>query len=429
MGCKVLDFLPLRQNYKEIVVNYVKENYDFFNDIGNENYKNIYNELFNKEIPNNIYGTTDKIFDVFSKNNMNCYRGFKEFAKFIEDCIVPTTQKYNDGRYELLKRNLPLANFQDVKQLAENLKMVIIPVEYSDKKIMFGDDLKLSAMYDIVKSNNENLYMMCPIDFYNSYCHIRDYSKNSNRLMIYPDEFKAQFENFNSMLPIFSHLINKVEEHDESIQALNFKVSDLSHRVDILENISKERREEEVRKLNEINFTYKDLDPMIFSLEGEDCRIHMMWGKDLPDILLENSKLKVFKENSKLYPNQFFEFVYPNLVDSIDKNLEISNKISKFKDVWNNELISKLYKELKYNCSVRVLEEFIDFDKRIPSQIFKDFIFSHNSICNCSLEESYMKRLKQIIIHSDNDEYKFILSIIRECVDEFSRLIFDIRHN
>jgi hypothetical protein len=354
MGCKILDLLPIRQEVKNVIIA-EKENYDF---LGDEEYKEIYKDIFN---------TKEDTFDIFGKHKINIYGNHSEFCRFIENGIVPSTQKYNDGRYELLKYNLPLANLSDIRNLAEKLKMVIIPVEHSNKTIMFGGDLKLSAMYDIVSVNNDNLYMMCPIDYYNSYCHI----KNPDKSLLYiPEEFKAQFETFNSMLPILSHLLLKVDEHDESISKLNMDVKALSHRVDILENISKERREEEVRKSNVMQFQYKDLDPMLFTIEGlNECRIHMLWGADLPDILLENKNLKVFKENSKMYPNQFFEYVYPNL-DYVNKNLEISDKIDKFK-VKFQENFTESARQGNFDYST--FNEIFDYDNgEKTSDYFKD---------------------------------------------------------
>jgi hypothetical protein len=402
MGCKILDLLPIRQEVKNVIIA-EKENYDF---LGDEKYKEIYKDIFH---------TKEDTFDIFSKHKINIYKNHSEFCRFIENAIVPSTQKYNDGRYKLLKHNLPLANLSDIRNLAESLKMVIIPVEHSNKTIMFGNDLKLSAMYDIVSANNDNLYMVCPIDYYNSYCHI----KNPDKPLLYiPEEFKAQFETFNSMLPILSHLLLKVDEHDESINKLNMDVKALCHRVDILENISKERREEEVRKSNIIQFQYKDLDPMIFTIDGlNECRIHMLWGADLPDILLENKNLKVFKENSKLYPNQFFEYVYPNL-DYVDKNLEISDKIAKFKVRFQDNFINEFRKGY---WDYHVIDKIFDFENsKITSDYFKNIAVDRD----CVTVYSNSPYEKNMYLHSSNSMYDSIINMINSQIrlfDEFRR--------
>lgn len=405
MGCKILDLLPIRQEKNKIIINQnnqKKENYDF---LGDEKYKEIYKDIFH---------TKEAIFNIFRKNKLHVYEDFSEFCKFIEDGIVPSTKKYNDGRYDLLKYNLPIANLSDIRNLAEKLKMMIIPVEHSNKTIMFGDDLKLSAMYDIVKSNNENLYMMCPIDYYNSYCHI----KNPDKPILYiPEEFKTQFEAFDSMLPILSHLLAKVDEHDESINKLNMDVKTLSNRVDILENISREKRAEEIRRSNVAQFQYKNLDPVIFTIEGlDECKIHMLWGQDLPDILLENKNLKVFKENSKMYPNQFFEFIYPNLKNNIDENFNISNNIIDFKTNFQKTLKD----ELEKNYNLDIFKEIFDCESaNKASEYFKNIKITNGYIYYKAYGDEIRVDIEEF---PDNDVMKTIIS---KHIKKFE----DFRHN
>lgn len=229
------------------------------------------------------------------------------------DSVKLENTMMNDSRYNLIMNNLPRANMSDVRELAKKLDMVIIPVEFSHPKVLFGEDRKLSDMFNMFNNNTEDdLYVMCPVNFYNHYRHL---ISKSEKEMFIPERFQSAFDALEMTRETLSFILDKIDENSNEIVMLNKRIDDLANRVDILENIERERREEQKRR--EMEFKYRNLDPMIINIPKDanvneydgETKIHMLWGADLPDILLENKNLEVFKDNKYAYPEKIYDFI------------------------------------------------------------------------------------------------------------------------
>lgn len=229
------------------------------------------------------------------------------------DSVKLENTMMNDSRYNLIMNNLPRANMSDVRELAKKLDMVIIPVEFSHPKVLFGEDRKLSDMFNMFNNNTEDdLYVMCPVNFYNHYRHL---ISKSEKEMFIPERFQSAFDALEMTRGTLSFILDKIDENSNEIVMINKRIDNLANRVDILENIERERREEQKRR--EMEFKYRNLDPMIINIPKDtnvneydrETKIHMLWGADLPDILLENKNLEVFKDNKYAYPEKIYDFI------------------------------------------------------------------------------------------------------------------------
>lgn len=351
MGCKVLDFLPLTNKPDLEVLSSglkkIKEENETRVSLSREDLNKLFIEKCVEPIK---IGFTEKradakIIDIISEEIIsylvsgsgayNAFTGEKfsftdKYRHHYPDSVLydafdktmdrinfkdinEESSMANDSRYNLIMNNLPRANMEDVRELAKNLHMVIIPIEFSHPKVLFGNDQKLLDMFNMFNNNSEDdLYVMCPVNFYNHYRHL---ISKSEKDMFIPEKFQSAFDALEMTRGTLSFILDKIDENSNEIVMLNKRIENLANRVDILENIEKERREEQLRK--EMEFKYKSLDPMIINIprgtsvnewDGE-TKIHMLWGEDLPDILTENNKLKVFKENKNAYPEKVYDYI------------------------------------------------------------------------------------------------------------------------
>lgn len=251
--------------------------------------------------------------------------------KYFDTLKIPEAAQAKDVldyRGQTLLMNLPLAKTQAIRALAEELSMIIMPVEFTHPKIMFGEDKELNVMYNYYSNVvEEDLYIMCPINYYNHYRHI---ASKSEKELFAPTRFQNIFETLEITRTTLSFMIDKIDENsrevammDNKINALADKVNLLENRVDIVENIQREQREQQLKAAQsnssiEDTFRYQNIDPMLISIpRGKNINsydgsssIYMVWGEDLPDIVVANKNLKVYKENKMCNPNQAFKYVF-----------------------------------------------------------------------------------------------------------------------
>ena len=275
-----------------------------------------------------------------------------------------------DERYNILMDNLPRASVHDIRILANKLHMVVIPVEFSHPDIMFGDNEKLRKMFNLYSSNGENMYMMCPINYYSNIRHIQHnrVAGDTKKDMYIPDRFLHIFESIDITMSTMELMFDKIDNLEDKMKSLDNKFDQLARRVKIIEDEVFTKRETtdmggSIQREAKPVFKYQSLDPMLISIpKGENINefdgetpIYMLWGDDLPDILLENKNLEVFKENAMSYPEQVYDWIYEDRKDTfssekfniitdrlksykLDTNLEINDFILNYFLEWSTEL-------------------------------------------------------------------------------------------
>ena len=289
-----------------------------------------------------------------------------------------------DERYNILMDNLPKANVHDIRILANKLHMVIIPVEFSHPDIMFGDNEKLRKMYNLYSSNNDNMYMMCPINYYSNIRHIQHnrVSGDEKKDMYIPDRFLHIFESIDITMSTMELMFDKIENLEDKMKALDGKFDQLARRVKIIEDEVFTKRQTtdmggSIQRDTTPVFKYQSLDPMLISIpKGENINdfdgetsIYMLWGDDLPDILLENKNLEVFKENVMSYPEKVYDWIYEstsgNTIDHhfaslteklkslrMDSTLSMNDFIVNYFVSWSGLGLKIGYGSTKYNIEV-----------------------------------------------------------------------------
>jgi hypothetical protein len=243
---------------------------------------------------------------------------FKREFKLPEELLFDEQNKIDSLSY---LSALPKSNMENILNVAENLDMVVSPLEYIDTKNMFNgyniQELNKSlenfkkSLSEVYGENSYNLYMISPVDYYSVWEHIKS---NTNLEMFTPSSMLNIFQTLNLMIPAQMNLyqisknnsdnISIISENinmmNKNVQNMADKISLIEKRINVIEKEQERQKLIELQKIEEERQKAFRLDPVIFAIDkGHSifdknvvAILGLGWGEDLPNILLEFKNLK-----------------------------------------------------------------------------------------------------------------------------------------
>lgn len=258
---------------------------------------------------------------------------------------IPTKLRTVDGIEVSTKNNsqdllslLPKCDLDQLRFLADKFNMIIIPLEYTEIEKLFDTQPKaeqkmLKIAYDdymkALSEDNEkyDTFILCPLTYYNVWEQVKQERSIS---LYYPEELDNIFMTIELMIPTQKNLylatktnsenmIELKQSFETNIKTLSDKIDNISKKIDKMQSDSISLKNVELKKAETINYSYKDIDPIMFSVkQGTDvskdnceCTISLCWGSDieeaifdLKDIILKHktfSKIDKTRDISGIY--------------------------------------------------------------------------------------------------------------------------------
>lgn len=317
----------------------------------------------------------------------------------------------------------------DMRDLAEKLNMVIIPIQYTDIDNMFNADKDIGKenLFELFRlfqrlmasdtSREYNTFIMCPVQYYDLWQHIKSVQDFE---IYYPPSLAQTFQVLELQIPAQKNMYLMIKANAENISNINanFKVNleaitntvkKMATDIDRLEKkVLENEISEKIKKLEEQKekliaetrlkealenrVSYKDYDPIIFALEKEytintvagDAFIGLSWGADIDDATLELKNITV--KNASLTSKKINNVLFKNR-NTIDELPPIVNESTSMEEV------RILFNSHKSTSSVTLVSEAgLLVKMRRYGKIDMDYYLSVNGI-----EPHYISEQKDVI--------------------------------
>jgi len=360
--------------------------------------------------------------------------------------------EYSDNITQL--NQLPKVKISEYRTLANIFNMVIIPIEYTEIYKLFDleiNSLELKSNFNYFKklinsdtTTNYQLYILCPINYYNVWEQIKS---NIIKEIYYPEYFDNIFQTLDLLIPTQKNLYLATKTNNENIklmaqtfnvniETLNNKINNISDKLNKLENdFLKEKQKNRLIQMNlqdningleniiikqqkEIEYLYCRLDPILFAIpentninsDNVNSIVGLYWGKDIDEIIFE---LKGVKINHNDLGN-----IYS--INNISKN-----KINGDTNIKENKIDNKIDNDkiFKYNANIffairNILQKIIENkSKWIDRDFYGDIVHTYTSDIydNYKLKIIYDRNHDMItsfkIIITDENKYNIIKEI------------------
>jgi phosphotransferase system IIB component len=284
----------------------------------------------------------------------------------------------SDGYYDHVTalthlNKLKKVNISEFRNIADKLRMVIVPIEYVEDFNMFNNVSGASDLFDAYikfktlleddPTRKYELYLLCPISYYSIWSQIKS---DSNKEIYYPEYFDSVFQTLELMIPTQRNLYIGMKNNEanitaasdafkENIQQLSTKITKLSTKINNLERkfiqaeIEKQKMESAARVKRDqheeikmtidnlnlsaadtVNMEYLDLDPVLFAVEkGTDIVtsnntsiVGLCWGKDLDDAYALMKNITIYNKGISAHNvNKYMLSISADTRENIEKKI------------------------------------------------------------------------------------------------------------